>query len=97
MRVLKVAEVAQKLEISPGLVYALCAGRKLRHTRIGMGRGCIRIPEDAIQEFLNSCTVGVKPQVEAFSSSVPMSIMMRSTRCCNLIWMAENFFGRNIR
>ena len=40
---------ADRLGISPGLVYSLVAGRKLRFVRIGNGRGRIRIPEEGHQ------------------------------------------------
>ncbi len=47
---------ADRLGISPGLVYSLVAGRKLRFVRIGNGRGRIRIPEEAIEEYLARST-----------------------------------------
>jgi excisionase family DNA binding protein len=62
---MRVAEAAQRLEVSAGLVYALCAAGKLRHSRVGLGRGCIRIPEDAIREYLDRCMVGARPAVPA--------------------------------
>lgn len=52
-----VREAAECLGVSAALVYALCAGKKLRHERIGMGRGRIIIPEDAIAEFRQTRTV----------------------------------------
>jgi excisionase family DNA binding protein len=66
MRRFSVAEAAKELGVSAGTVYALCAARKLRHERIGLGRGRIRIPEDAIQEYRRSVTVGVE-----LAASVP--------------------------
>ena len=53
---LSVKDTASRLGISPGLVYSLVAGRKLRFVRIGNGRGRIRIPEDAIGEYLARST-----------------------------------------
>lgn len=53
---LDVKQAAGRLGVSPGLVYSLIAGRQLRHCRIGNGRGRIRIPEDAIAEYLARCT-----------------------------------------
>ena len=47
-----VKDTATRFGISPGLVYSLAAGRKLRFVRIGNGRGRIRIPEEAIEEYL---------------------------------------------
>jgi excisionase family DNA binding protein len=43
--------------VSVSLVYELCRKRRLRHARIGVGRGRIMIPEDAITEFLSASEV----------------------------------------
>jgi excisionase family DNA binding protein len=53
---LTVKQSAGRLGVSPGLVYSLVAGRKLRFVRVGNGRGRIRIPEDAIEEYLSRAT-----------------------------------------
>jgi excisionase family DNA binding protein len=55
---LTVAQAAERLGISASLVYSLISGRKLRHCRVGNGRGRIRIPEDAVGEYLARCTFG---------------------------------------
>lgn len=49
----KVRAVAERLSCSPATVYALIASGKLRHYRIGTGRGAIRVSEDQIAEFLS--------------------------------------------
>lgn len=51
-------EVAARLRVSPSLVYDLVGGDRprLRSFRIGRGRGCIRIPESAILEYLDGVT-----------------------------------------
>lgn len=59
---LTVAQAARRLSISRGLVYALISERKLAHVRIGRGRGLIRIPEEAIQEYLARKTVPARGQ-----------------------------------
>ncbi|CAN5702360.1 hypothetical protein BH23PLA1_BH23PLA1_41270 [soil metagenome] len=61
---LTVKDTAARLGISPGLVYSLVAGRKLRFVRIGNGRGRIRIPEDAIEEYLARSTFAPKEPKE---------------------------------
>lgn len=48
---LTVKQVAERLGISPSLVYGLCSAGKIRHERHGLGRGCIRVPEDALDEY----------------------------------------------
>lgn len=58
MKLLTVREAAERLGISTGLVYGLCARKRLRHERYGLGRGIIKIPEDAIDEFRRSVSVG---------------------------------------
>ena len=54
-----VRQAADALGISPSLMYDLCARKLIRHERIGLGRGTIRVPADAIQEYRRSRTVGV--------------------------------------
>lgn len=57
MKPLTVKEAAERLGISPGLMYALVAARKVRHERHGVGRGRIKIPEDALDEYRRRQTV----------------------------------------
>ena len=57
-RLLSVAEVAELLDVSAATVYGLCSRRKLRHERHGLGRGTIRIPRDAVEEYRRGVTVG---------------------------------------
>lgn len=69
MNLLTVKEAAARLGVSKGLVYALASGRKLRFVRVGHGRGRIRIPEDAVEEYLARSTFGIvepKPSPERF-------------------------------
>lgn len=54
---LTVREAAEKLRLSEATVYALCAAKKLRHQRVGLGRGKLVIPVDAIAEYLAKGTV----------------------------------------
>ena len=51
---LTVKEAADRMRVSSGLVYALCAHRQLRHSRVGLGRGKIVIPEEAVVEYLRA-------------------------------------------
>jgi excisionase family DNA binding protein len=59
---LTVKQSADRLGVSPGLVYSLVAGHKLRFVRVGNGRGRIRIPEDAIDEYVNRATVAPRDE-----------------------------------
>ena len=52
-----VKEAALLLRLSAAGVYALCAAKKLRHQRVGLGRGKILIPPEAIAEYLSKGTV----------------------------------------
>lgn len=54
---LTVAQAAEKLGVKPGLIRQLLVAGHLRHLRVGMGRGVIRIPEDALEEYIRSVTV----------------------------------------
>jgi excisionase family DNA binding protein len=52
-----VREVAERLRISLQAVYLLCSERKLRHLRLGVGRGTVRIPASALADFIAQATV----------------------------------------
>jgi len=54
---LTVREAAPLLRLSQASVYALCAAKKLRHQRVGLGRGKIVIPPESIDEYLANGTV----------------------------------------
>jgi excisionase family DNA binding protein len=65
-RLLDVREAAAALRVSEGTMRGLLARRRIRHERHGLGRGVIRIPEDAIEEYREAATVaagreGTKP------------------------------------
>jgi excisionase family DNA binding protein len=55
-----VKQAAEQLEMSIGLVYALCQAGSIRHTRVGMPgkRGTIRISEGAVAEYKRAREVG---------------------------------------
>src|SRR5256885_862812 len=57
MAALTVRQAAEKLAVAPATIYALCAARRLKHRRIGLGRGTIRIDEQALEEFMTGATV----------------------------------------
>jgi len=59
MNVLTVKETAELLKVSPGCVYQLIAERRLPHHRIGVGRGCIRIRQQDLEQFVENCRVEV--------------------------------------
>lgn len=56
-KLLTVKEAADRMRLSGASVYALCAAKKLRHQRVGVGRGKILIPPDAVEEYLAKGTV----------------------------------------
>jgi len=55
---LTVKQTAEKLGVSPTTVYGLCKQRKLRHVRVGLGRGAVRIDEKDLEDYLQGATVG---------------------------------------
>lgn len=59
---LSVKNAAKTMGVSVALVYALCAGRQLRHSRVGLGRGKIVISEEAVAEFLLTRESGPAPR-----------------------------------
>jgi excisionase family DNA binding protein len=62
---LTVKQAAAQLGISPALVYALVQRRKIRHERHGLGRGTIRIPETALDEYRRSREFGAEDRPPA--------------------------------
>ena len=56
-KLLTIAEVAEALSLSESTVRGLCSSRKLRHERHGVGRGTIRIPPEALEEYRAAVTV----------------------------------------
>ena len=87
MKLLTVAEAAERLHLSGSTVRALCAQRRLRHERHGVGRGKILIPEDAIEDYRASVTVAVggdgtadaKPRQEKRRASRPLPALKNLT------------------
>ena len=63
---LTVKQVAERLRISPSLVYGLCAAGKIRHERYGLGRGCIRVAEEALDDYRR---VRVRPATPSSETS----------------------------
>jgi excisionase family DNA binding protein len=63
MLLLSVKDAASRLGLSPALIYALCSKGRIRHERHGLGRGVIRISEDALEEYRRSREVGVAEPV----------------------------------
>lgn len=56
---LTVKQAAERLRVSPSLVYSLIAARELAHVRVGFGRGLIRISEESICEYERRRSVSV--------------------------------------
>lgn len=56
-QLLTVNEVARRLGVSGKLIYALCAGGKIVHERFGLGRGTIRIAEEALEAYRRTAKV----------------------------------------
>jgi excisionase family DNA binding protein len=51
---LTVKTVAEKLAVSQATVYSLVASGRLRHCRVGLGRGAIRVSEDQLAEYIRA-------------------------------------------
>ena len=54
-----VKAAAKFLNVSANTIYGLCAAKRIRHVRVGVGRGRLLIPEAAIEEYLKGRTVEV--------------------------------------
>jgi excisionase family DNA binding protein len=74
---LTVRRAAEILNVSPNLVYALCATGALEHERYGIGRGTIRISEQALAAFqARSRAVAAPPTL---TSSRPTPVLKHLT------------------
>lgn len=64
---MSVKEAAERLGVSADTVYGLCSAGKIAHARVGLGRGKIKISEEALAAFLQGATPTPKgpPQVRA--------------------------------
>ncbi len=61
MNLMTVKETAERLNVSERTVYAAVDRRELRSYRFGGGRGTIRIPKEALDEYLERCEVPTTP------------------------------------
>ncbi len=62
---LSVREAAEKLGVSTALVYALCARKRIRHERHGLGRGTIKITDESLEEYRRTVTVNAETITKA--------------------------------
>ncbi len=54
---LTVRDVAKRLNVSQGCVYALLRRRKLAAYRIGRARGAIRVRQEDLDDYLDTCRI----------------------------------------
>ena len=66
MALLRVRQAAERLNISPSLITALCRAGCIKHRKIGLGRGIIRISEEDLAAY--DASVVVEPAVASRSS-----------------------------
>lgn len=71
MKLLTVKEAALQLGVSAATVYGLCRQGRLRHTRIGLKRGVIRISDDALKEYLSEVQSNMKPVLTLLRFTTP--------------------------
>ncbi|MDB5306070.1 MAG: hypothetical protein JWO38_272 [Gemmataceae bacterium] len=65
MKLLKVPEVAERLNCSESFVYEAIVSGELKHYRLGKGQGGIRLSEEQISNFLAGREKGGQPQPAA--------------------------------
>jgi excisionase family DNA binding protein len=61
-----VKQAAEKLVVSPATVYQLCTAKLLPHSRVGLGRGVIRISEADLAAYLAGRRVEEEKQTLRF-------------------------------
>ena len=81
MKYLTVAEVAERLSVSKAAVYALCArdGAAIRHLRLGAARTTIRIPVEALDDYLAGATVEPREPDRPEPPAPPRRFLREST------------------
>ena len=88
----------RELGLSVSLVYNLRATGKIRHERHGLGRGVIRIPKEALDEYRQRCTKGTTWSPVQQAPTHPPTTAKRSLR--DGIWdggvrEAQEYLRRN--
>ena len=76
---LTVKQAAPRMRVGINTIYGLCAAKLLRHVRIGLGRGKLLIPEDAIEEYLKAHTIGVQGEKAVNPSFTPTPRLKHSS------------------
>ena len=67
-----VREAAVRLgNVSEATIYILCQRKLLGHVRVGVGRGAIRIPQEAIDAYVSKRTI---PPMETASPPSPVRL-----------------------
>lgn len=54
-RMFRVKAVAELLDVSAATIYRAIESGALRALKVGTGKGALRIPEDAIAEYVKAC------------------------------------------
>lgn len=62
---MRVSEVARRLDVSSATVYRLLESGRLKSYRVGTGRGCHRVAEEHLAEYLNGSLGQEAPAVPA--------------------------------
>jgi excisionase family DNA binding protein len=72
-RMLRVKAVADMLDVSPSTIYRAIESGQLEALQMGSGHGAVRVPERAVQAFLDLCAKAAAStdQPTAEGSSVP--------------------------
>lgn len=73
MKLLKIADVADRLNCSESFAYGLISQGRLRCYRLGKGQGGLRVSEEQLTDYLASveqCPLEEEPEEEAFRRHV---------------------------
>lgn len=70
---LTVKQAADQLGVSSTLIYTLCTRGAIAHERYGLGRGTIRLSQEALDDFRNRCRARAPaaPAPAARASALP--------------------------
>jgi len=65
-RMYRVRAVAEMLDVSPATIYRAIDSGALKALKVGTGKGALRIPADAVSEYVQQCQEAAASAVPAF-------------------------------
>lgn len=65
-RMYRVRAVAEMLDVSPATIYRAIDSGALKALKVGTGKGALRIPAEAVSDYVQHCQAAAASTVPAF-------------------------------